>query len=49
MSKLPEVLGGTNTAFDFHSTYKRWIEEEKDPVAASDKKAEAAPPKQGEE
>ena len=30
MSKLPEVLGGTNTTFDFHSTYKRWMEEEKD-------------------
>ncbi len=49
MSKLPEVLGGTNTTFDFHSTYKRWMEEEKDLVAPSDKKGEAAPPKQGEE
>ena len=49
MSKLPEVLGGTNTSFDFHSTYQRWIEEEKDPLAASDKKLEAETPKQGEE
>ena len=29
MSKLPEVLGGTNKDYDFHARYKEWIEEEK--------------------
>ena len=29
MSKLPEVLGGTNTTYDFQKRTKEWIEEEK--------------------